>query len=526
MTGELVLVCDDGRENRDFIIEYILNPNNFQSLVARHGLECLELAREHKPDLILLDLQMPKMNGMQVLDALKEEELNIPVVLMTFHGSEEIAIEVYRKGVHDYLKKPFSVEEMLWAIERTLAEVRLRKDKEKLTERLIGANADMNQRIRELNTLYNVGKSVTSLVGLDELLPRIVQAAIEITESEAGSLYLLQGESLVCRAIKLPNEPQIRPANQVSNDSFAWRVIQLGQPVVLDPKAMEQHRQSNPQLPMAVLVTPLSMGDRVIGALGVSNHTKPKPFERQDGAMLSALSDYAAIAIENATNFAELARLKEHEVAKIRRSLRNYIPPNLLEQMLSGTPVEMGTVRTDVGILMALLRGYEPMIARQDPEQVTTIINQHLELAVDVLSRFGGTVEKYFGDGIIAYFNAPEPQDDFAVHAIEAALSLQQAVVENTTPGADSLRFSIGIHLGKALIGNIGAIRGLGYSAIGDVIPAVQRLQERAQPGQVLISEDLMSQVSEDIVQVTMLGQITLQDRQQRLNVFEVTGFS
>jgi two-component system NtrC family sensor kinase len=277
MADERILVCDDGKETRDFIVSYVLEPYNFQSLQARNGLEALEIAREHRPDLILLDLQMPKMDGMQVLDALKQEGLDIPVILMTFHGNEEIAIEVYRKGVHDYVKKPFSAEEMRWAIERTLQEVQLRKEKEALTERLIAANADLNQRLRELNTLYNIGKSVTSLVGLDELFPKILRAAIEITNSEAGNLYLLQGEQLVCRATKAANDPQIVPTNQPVNDAFAWRAIQLGSPIVLGPAEMQPQRRNNPNLPNSILITPLMMGERVMGALNVSNVSTALP---------------------------------------------------------------------------------------------------------------------------------------------------------------------------------------------------------------------------------------------------------
>lgn len=129
MAGERILIVDDGRENRDFIVEYVIQPNGFVPLIARDGQEGLQLALQERPDLILLDLQMPKLNGLEVLEHLMAAEANIPVILMTFHGSEEIAVEVYRLGVRDYVKKPYTVEEMTAAIERSLTEVRLRKKK-------------------------------------------------------------------------------------------------------------------------------------------------------------------------------------------------------------------------------------------------------------------------------------------------------------------------------------------------------------------------------------------------------------
>ncbi len=523
MAGERILVCDDGKESRDFIVEYILQPNSYQPLVARHGLEALEVARSEHPDLILLDLQMPKMNGMQVLDALKEEELDIPVVLMTFHGSEEIAIEVYRRGVHDYVKKPFAIEEMLWAIERTLAEVRLRKDKEALTDRLIAANADMNQRIRELNTLYQIGKSVTALVGLEELFSRVVRAAIEITDSDAGSLYLLRGEELVCRALKPSGDAPIRLTQQVVNDPFAWRAIQIGKPFALGPAEMKAHRQQNPNVPTSILVTPLVVGERAIGTLSVSNtNPQARTFRKQDAAMLTALADYASIAIENATNFAELARLKEREVSKIRAGLQRFMPTSLLDKALSGNLPQIDSVRAEVGVLLAQLTGYESHLARTQPDQVVNMLNHYLEMANGIVESHGGTVERYMGDGLIAYFNVPESQENYTMRMLQAALALQNVTSEST----DNVQFSIGIHAGRAVVGNVGAVRGVGISAVGDVMRAVQQVQEKASSGQILVTEDLIAKIEEKKVQATYLGQISVQNRQQRLNVYEVTAMT
>ena len=133
MVGELILVADDGQENREFIVDYVLNPNGYRAIVAKDGREALDLIAEHAPDLVLLDYQMPRMTGVDVLRAIQANNWNIPVILMTFYGSEEVAVEVYRLGVRDYVKKPFSIDEMLGAIERSLSEVRLRKERDDLT---------------------------------------------------------------------------------------------------------------------------------------------------------------------------------------------------------------------------------------------------------------------------------------------------------------------------------------------------------------------------------------------------------
>ncbi len=230
MSGERILVVDDGRENREFVVDYILRPNGFEPLVARDGREGFSMAVAERPDLILLDLQMPRMTGIQVLQALSRENVNIPVILMTFHGSEEIAIEVFRLGVKDYVKKPYTVDEMLDAIERSLAETRLRKEKDALTERLLASNQELHRRIKELNVLYKMGKSVTAQLDLEQLAIRVVEAATYVTGADEASLLLLVDDKLFCRAAKRRTDPQARPILVESTDRLAEQVVQTGEP--------------------------------------------------------------------------------------------------------------------------------------------------------------------------------------------------------------------------------------------------------------------------------------------------------
>jgi len=226
---ERILVVDDGRENREFIIKYVLQPNEYRAQEARDGIECLEIVRRDPPDLILLDLQMPRLDGMGVLEALQRERLDIPVILMTFHGSEDIAIEVFRMGVRDYLKKPYTAEEMLNAIERSLSEVRLRREKDALTTRLMNANRELNMRIKELNTLYSIGKSVAALLDLPQLLLRIVEAAISLTNAEQARLLLIENNALVMRAMKLRGAQNAQSAAEVVQDRIAERAVVIGE---------------------------------------------------------------------------------------------------------------------------------------------------------------------------------------------------------------------------------------------------------------------------------------------------------
>lgn len=308
---ERILIVDDGRENREFIAEYVLEPNGYQALTAKDGKEGLDMIIAQQPDLILLDYQLPRMNGIEVLEALSERGINIPVILMTFYGSEEVAVEVYRLGVRDYVKKPFSVDEMLMAIERCLGDVRLRREKEALTERLIAANRDLQSRLQELNILYSIGKIVAAATDVDQFLPRIVDAAVKITSAEEGCLHLVEDDKLVCRASKPPTSARAAAIEQPVNDPVAQYVIQNNQPLLLTPDQLANTPNAtlneSRAAPRALAAAPLVVRGQIIGVIEVINRSPNSPvFTKNDSAMLSTLSDYAALGVDNVRNLQAL----------------------------------------------------------------------------------------------------------------------------------------------------------------------------------------------------------------------------
>lgn len=304
MAEERVLVVDDREESIDFVVNYVLKPKGYRVIKARDGQEGLQKALEQNPDLIILDVQMPKMDGMEVLRALRAEGRDTPVILMTFHGSEELVVQAFRLGVKDYVIKPFQAEEMLSAIERALTEARLREERDRLMARLVQANKQLEQRLKELNTLYAVGRSVSGLLDLDKLLSRAVEAAVYITGAEEGSLLLIDEDTgeLYMRAAQGFDEKYARGFRLKVEDSIAGEVINSGQPLVLG----DTHKIKTAYLVKALLYVPLKVGDEVIGVLGVDNRVSDRAFTSHDLFMLSALADYMAIAIENARLFSAM----------------------------------------------------------------------------------------------------------------------------------------------------------------------------------------------------------------------------
>lgn len=162
MAKERILVVDDSQEIRQFLKQYVLMPLGYEVLTAPDGQAGLQTALEQNPDLIMLDMSMPRMTGLQMLEELRKASNRSPVIFMTMHGSERIAAEVFRLGVREYMVKPFTLDEVRGAIDRALHETRLEREKEELSRQLVAAET-VNRTVITLSHYLN--SSLTIIQG-------------------------------------------------------------------------------------------------------------------------------------------------------------------------------------------------------------------------------------------------------------------------------------------------------------------------------------------------------------------------
>ena len=293
---EEVLIIDDSHQIANFLAETVLPYYGYRSRVVPTGWEGLAFLKQRQPDLILLDLQLPDTSGLDVLRQISEQGYDIPVILMTAHGTEQTAVEAFRLGARNYLIKPFDAVEAGAAIERALRERRLQREKEVLTRTL-------QQRLQELTILSSVGKSVTSLLDLEELLERIVEAGVFLTHAEEGFLLLRDGDELYLRAAKNLGDEKVQRFRVRMDDSIAGQVIRTVKPIRMDRSQQSDLKVKTGFLVQALLQVPLTVGKQAIGVLGVDNRHSQRGFSENDQYLLSAIADYAAIAIENSRLF-------------------------------------------------------------------------------------------------------------------------------------------------------------------------------------------------------------------------------
>lgn len=305
---ERVLIIDDSQEIRDFLSEYILQPKGFEVLQASNGLMGLEMAIAKEPDLMIVDQQMPRLTGLEVLEKLRERGIEIPAILATAHGSEETAVAAFRLGIRDYVIKPFDADEISDSVDRALRESRLQRERDQLVQQLMESNSQLQRRAQELNVLYGVGKSVASSLDLEEVLHRVVEAAVYVVGAEEGSLMLLdeeQGE-LYTRASKNLDSKAQSMRKRV-NDSLAGKVLQTKRAIAIGNDS-QWKRTHTALLVKSLIYVPLILQNKPIGVLGVTNRLKETSFDSNDTRALSALGGYATIAINNANIYTDIER--------------------------------------------------------------------------------------------------------------------------------------------------------------------------------------------------------------------------
>jgi adenylate cyclase len=233
----------------------------------------------------------------------------------------------------------------------------------------------------------------------------------------------------------------------------------------------------------SALCAPLIVEDQALGVIYLESSLSLGGFRREDEHLLSAMANFAAVGIQ-----------RERE-ARFRQRLERYHSPQVVGEILKAAqnldaPI-LQAKRCEVSVLFADISGFTQMTEGMEPLQVAAILNRSFEVLTEQIFLRGGTLDKYIGDAIMAFFGAPSPDPDHARHAVEAAIAMQQGLKrmnENRPAGYPELRIRIGINSGEVFAGDIGCEKRMDYTVMGATVNLASRLESGvARPGQIVI---------------------------------------
>jgi adenylate cyclase len=207
-----------------------------------------------------------------------------------------------------------------------------------------------------------------------------------------------------------------------------------------------------------------------------------------------------------------------------RRLFERMVSPKVIQQ-LDPNSLQLGGNRMEITTIFADVRGFTSFSEKTSPEDLVKVLNRYLGLCADCVLDEEGTIDKFLGDAIMAWFNAPIPQPDHTLRAVRTALNIRSAIHElhKEMPPEYHLNFGVGIHTGDAILGLIGTEKKLEYTAIGDSVNTAKRIQENSGPGQILISQPAYQYVAR-WVQVRQVEPILAKGKREPVPVYELLG--
>ena len=315
---ERILVVENDPEISDLIARQTLQTLGYRVEVARAAANAIQQAAHFAPDVIIANLHLPGLSGKDLLVALNSQGLDVPVIVIAHKGMESDIIQAFRLGASDYLLWPSREAEIVSAVERVLKQVRSRRERESLASQLKQTNEELHRRVRELTTIFAIGKAVTSITDQSSLFEKIVEGAIYITDAECGWLLLRseQTKNYVLGAERnLPKSVSAK-LNQPWDDGISSLVALSGETLSIHGEPLKRFKVS--KLGKSALVVPIKLKKEVVGLLVVVRKS-PQPFSPSNQTLLEAVADYASISLMNARLF----RAIEERARSLQQAVEN-----------------------------------------------------------------------------------------------------------------------------------------------------------------------------------------------------------
>lgn len=377
---ERILLVESDPDISDLIARQTLQAVGYQVQIARLASQALQEIRRFAPDIIITNIALPDLSGKDLLVALNSQGVEAPVVVIAPKGMESDLIQAFRLGATDFLIWPMREAEVVAAVERVMKQVRTRRERETLARQLKQTNDELQQRVRELTTIFAIGKAVTSITDQRELFEKIVEGAVYVTEADSGWLLLREerGKSFILAAQRnLPKSIAAR-LNQPWDDGISSLVALSGETLSINGEPLARFKVS--QIGQAALIVPVKLKKEVVGLLVVVRRAN-KPFTPSNRVLLEAVADYASISLVNARLFraleervqnlqlaAEGAQSKERQKEELLRQLLLDLTPRLQEALKSVDSLLLGeTTRLNAsqkGVLRAVQENLQGMLER------------------------------------------------------------------------------------------------------------------------------------------------------------------
>lgn len=385
------------------------------------------------------------------------------------------------------------------------------------------AQASGQHPVGEAATLFqrlaSMAGTLLRAAGLAELLDSVMGLVTAQIPCQRGFILLADPDGELVPELVWEEQPghNTNPISRtIARKAMHDRVAILTTDARMDPRfsageSIKIHGISS------ALCAPLIVEDQALGVIYLETSLNKKGgFKREDEHLLSAMANFAAVGIQ-----------RERE-ARFRQRLERYHSPQVVDQILKSSQNKEAPMlqaqRCEISVLFADISGFTRMSEGMEPMVLAGILNRTFEAMTDQIFSRGGTLDKYIGDAIMAFFGAPNPDPEHARHAVAAAIAMQEslhALNLERPEGYPELRMRIGINSGEAFAGDIGCEKRMDYTVMGSTVNLASRLESSvAKPGQIVVGPRTSDLIGQE--RLRQLGAFSLKGIEQEVRPFEV----
>jgi adenylate cyclase len=355
----------------------------------------------------------------------------------------------------------------------------------------------------------------------------VLDLAFEAFPVDRGFILLSDdaGE-LVCERSRIKDHVEIRPIGEVPVSRTMLQAVMQERVALITFDAQADQRYTGGESIRlhqirSAMCAPLWSGERIIGVIQVDSPLQVGAVGERDLDVLTTLANYVAVAVER------IRYAKKAEFERMARTrLERYHSPGVIEEVLRRGDEGMRRLQSaEATVLFADLVGFTTFAENARPEQVAESLDAFLDLAVEAIFRAGGTLDKFIGDCVMAFFGAPVAQDDHALRGVRAALEIQERLgawnARRVAEGLPGFKARVALNSGPVVVGDIGSARRVDYTVLGNTVNVASRLEGIAPPDEIVIGPETHRLLAGALPTVP-LGEFQLKGLQQKILAYRV----
>ncbi|GIU81461.1 MAG: adenylate cyclase [Pyrinomonadaceae bacterium] len=388
----------------------------------------------------------------------------------------------------------------------------------------------MLQRKAEILAMfYEMSKALSSVFDLKEIFAKATDLIFRATPAERVVALLFDekapDKTLYPIAVKLRDEKALLSGKVVVSRTVTQKVLRekvalLSQDVYAD-KELAGAESIVSQGIRSTICAPLITESEIHGVIYADRLNPFELFSKEDLELITAVAAQTAIVVETVKAHQKLA---QEEI--IRANYGRFMPEHVVQQILKDpNSFRLGGSNQVVTVLFADIRGFTSIAENENPERIVELLNRYFTAMSEVIFSYGGTLDKYIGDGLMAIFGAPKVSPSDATNAVKCAIAMQKRLLQLNRElekfGYKPINIGIGLHTGIATVGYVGSERRSEYTAIGDTVNLAARLEDCASAGQILISEETAKACAESFYLIPH-EPLRVRNRLKPVNLFEV----